>query len=72
MAEEVAFEGVSVHVVLPGTGFELVECVRMWVGVHQRSQRCVALLGDGYMEGGGKLSNKGGLKDMWLIVKREI
>ena len=34
-AEEPALEGVSMCVVHPCTGFELVECVRTWVGVHQ-------------------------------------
>jgi hypothetical protein len=34
-AEEPALKGMSMCVVCLGTGFELMECVRAWVGVHQ-------------------------------------
>ena len=38
VAEEPALESMGICVVCMGIGFELVECMRMWVGVHQRLQ----------------------------------
>ena len=72
VGEGLALEGMSMCVVHLGTGFELVECVRTWVGVHQQLQWCVGLFGNRYMEGGGELSNEGRLKDAQLIVKGEV
>ena len=72
VAEPPVLEGVSVRVVRPSTRDKLVEGVRTWMGVHQWSQWCVGFFGDGYMEGGGKLAYKRGLKDTWLIVKGEF
>ena len=69
MAEELALKGMSMCVVCAGPGFEFVECVRTWVGVHQWSQQCVALFGNGCTEGSGELPDEGGLKDTRLIVR---
>jgi hypothetical protein len=59
-------------VMLPGTRDELVEHVRTQMGVHQWSQWCIGLACNGYTEGGGKLSDEGGLKNVQLIIKGEV
>ena len=58
LAEELTLKGVSMCIVHLNARLELVECMRTSVGVHQQSQQCVALLGDGYTEGSGELSDK--------------
>ena len=68
-AEESALKGMSVCVVRLGTGNELVEGMRMWIGCHQQSQWCVGFFGNGYTECCGELSDKRGLKDVRLIVE---
>ena len=65
-------EGVSMGVVFPDTRFEDMECMRMWVGVHQRSQWCTGLTCDGCIKCSGELSDEGGLNDVRLIVKGEV
>ena len=72
IAEPPVFEGMGMCVVLLGTRGELVECIRMWVGVHQWSQWCVGFMCNGYTEGSGELSDEGGLKDMQLIIEGEV
>ena len=72
MAEPPVLEGVGVYVVLLGTRDKFEGHMKTWMGVHQWSQWYVDFFCDGGMKGSGKLSDKGGLEDVWLVVKREV
>ena len=59
-------------VVFPGTRDEDMEGKRMGMCINQWSEWGMGLTYDGCMKCSGELSDKGGLKDIWLIVKGEV
>ena len=68
--ELLVFKGVCV--VFLSTGDRDVEGERMGVCVDQGSEQGMGLTCNGCMKCSGDLPDKGGLKDMWLIVKGEV